>query len=70
MRSELLALLGCPYCNSTNGLQLDATVDDDRAIRKGRLHCQSCKLERPVRDGVTDLLLNLSLRVRAEAKGL
>lgn len=38
--------------------------------RKGRLDCQSCQLERPVRDGVADLMLDPSPQVRAEAEGL
>lgn len=63
-------LLQCPSCGSPSGLQLDATVNDEREIRKGRLHCRFCKLERPIRDGVADLMLDPTPEVRAEAEGL
>jgi ubiquinone/menaquinone biosynthesis C-methylase UbiE len=51
-------------------LQLDAIVNDERETREGRLHCPACMLERPVRDGVADLMLDSSPEVRAEAEGL
>lgn len=59
----------CPSCGSPS-LQLDATTDDERETREGRLHRRSCQLERPVRDGVADLMLDPSPEVRAEAEGL
>ena len=70
MRSELLALLQCPACGSPDGLRLDATTDDAHETREGQLHCRSCGLERPVRDGVADLMLDPSPEVSAEAEGL
>src|ERR1700677_3559424 len=70
MRSELLTQLRCPSCGSLDGLQLAATVNDERETREGRLSCSFCELERPVRDGVADLMLNPSPEVRAEAEGL
>jgi SAM-dependent methyltransferase len=51
-------------------LQLYPTADDARETREGRLHCEICRLERPVRDGVADLMLNPSPEVSAEAEGL
>jgi SAM-dependent methyltransferase len=70
MQSELLALLRCPSCGSPRSLQLDAITNDERETREGRLHCRLCKLERPVRDGVADLMLDPSPEVSAEAEGL
>jgi uncharacterized protein YbaR (Trm112 family) len=70
MRSEFLALLRCPSCGSPRSLQLDATANDERETREGRLHCRFCQLERPVRDGVADLMLDPSPEVSAEAEGL
>jgi SAM-dependent methyltransferase/uncharacterized protein YbaR (Trm112 family) len=70
MRPELLALLRCPSCGSTGGLRLDAVTENEREIRQGRLNCQACRLERPVRDGVADLLLDPSPEVVAERAGL
>lgn len=70
MRPDFLALLRCPSCNSTNSLQLIATLDNERETREGRLQCGLCELSRPVRDGVADLMLNVSPEVSAEAEGL
>lgn len=65
-----MALLRCPSCGSPSSLQLDATAEDQRETREGRLRCRSCRLERPVRDGVADLLLDPTPEVVAEAEGL
>jgi uncharacterized protein YbaR (Trm112 family) len=70
MRSDLLVLLQCPSCGSPESLRLDATADDERETRWGRLHCRFCQLERPIRDGVADLILDPSPEVSAEAEGL
>src|ERR1700729_4368630 len=70
MRPELLLLLRCPSCGSPGSLQLDDTTDDEQETREGLLHCHFCQLERRVRDGVADLMLDPSPEVRAEAKGL
>jgi SAM-dependent methyltransferase/uncharacterized protein YbaR (Trm112 family) len=70
MRSELLALLHCPACGLPDGLLLDAITVDERETREGRLHCRFCELERPVRGGVADLMLDPSPEVSAEAEGL
>jgi SAM-dependent methyltransferase/uncharacterized protein YbaR (Trm112 family) len=70
MRSDLLTLLRCPACQSPSGLRLNAVTNDTRETREGRLHCQLCRLERPVRDGVADLMLDPSPEVSAEAEGL
>lgn len=70
MRPELLPLLRCPACGQSNDLRLDATSDDGREVRAGRLRCCACGLERAVRDGVPDLLLDPPPEVSAEAEGL
>lgn len=70
MRSELLNLLRCPSCGSPSSFQLDAAAADERETREGRLRCRFCPLERPVRDGVADLMVEPSPEVRAEAEGL
>jgi SAM-dependent methyltransferase len=45
-------------------------VNDAQETREGQLRCRHCRLERPVRDGVADLLLDPTPEVRAEAEGL
>jgi SAM-dependent methyltransferase/uncharacterized protein YbaR (Trm112 family) len=70
MRPDLLVLLRCPSCGSAGGFELHATAEDDREIREGLLRCRFCSLERPIRDGVPDLLLAPSPQVTAEAEGL
>ena len=51
-------------------MQLDAVVNDERETREGWLRCRICRLERPVRDGVVDLMLDPPPEVLAEAAGL
>jgi SAM-dependent methyltransferase len=51
-------------------MQLDTVVSDERETRDGWLRCRCCQLERPVHDGVADLMLSSSPEVSAEAKGL
>jgi SAM-dependent methyltransferase len=51
-------------------MHLDALVDDERETRTGWLRCRCCGVERPVRDGVADLMLDPAPEVSAEAKGL
>jgi SAM-dependent methyltransferase/uncharacterized protein YbaR (Trm112 family) len=70
MRSELLTLLRCPSCGASDSLRLAATSHNEHEAREGRLVCASCRLERPIRDGVADLMLSPSTEVRAEAEGL
>jgi SAM-dependent methyltransferase len=70
MRSEFLALLRCPKCGSPSSFWLTPTAENEREIREGRLRCQVCRLERPVCDGIADLMLAPSANLRAEADGL
>lgn len=70
MRPEFLTLLRCPYCRSSGELRLQTIAEDERETREGLLSCRCCRLERPIRDGVVDLLLNPSAEVSAEARGL
>lgn len=70
MLSELLPQLRCPSCRSPSSFLLDTAVKDQREIREGRLYCRSCQLERPVYDGIADLLLTPSPEVKVEAQGL
>jgi ubiquinone/menaquinone biosynthesis C-methylase UbiE/uncharacterized protein YbaR (Trm112 family) len=70
VRAELLRLLRCPSCGSRDALSLDASVSDVREVRKGLLRCHFCHLERPVTEGVPDLLLDPPPEVVAEADGL
>lgn len=70
MRPDLLKQLQCPACGSPDALRLNASVNDEREIREGRLYCHVCKLERPIHDGVADLMLDPSSEVQAEAEGL
>jgi SAM-dependent methyltransferase/uncharacterized protein YbaR (Trm112 family) len=51
-------------------MRLDATASDEREARTGYLRCRVCGLDRPVCDGVPDLLLNPTPQVCAEADGL
>ncbi len=70
MKPGLLSFLRCPLCGSPGSLQLTATVNDERETREGQLHCQECQSERPVRDGVADLMPDPLPEVKAEAEGL
>jgi SAM-dependent methyltransferase/uncharacterized protein YbaR (Trm112 family) len=70
MRPELLKVLRCPVCGSAGDLKLEAHVSDEREIRDGRLRCQACQMERPLRDGVADLMVDPPAEVKAEAEGL
>lgn len=70
MRPELLPRLRCPSCLSSYSLMLDTSVEDVRETREGWLRCDSCELERPIRHGIADLLLNPTPEVRREAEGL
>jgi SAM-dependent methyltransferase/uncharacterized protein YbaR (Trm112 family) len=70
VKSELLSFLQCPSCGSHGSLALDSTVADHRETREGRLDCRICKSERPICDGVADLMLDPSPEVTAEAEGL
>lgn len=70
MRPAFLLLLRCPSCYASRSLRLDSIVDDERETREGWLRCEICRLERPVRDGVADLMLDPSPEVSAEAAGL
>jgi SAM-dependent methyltransferase len=70
MRPEFLLLLRCPSCHTSGSLRLESIADDERETREGRLRCEICRSERPVREGVADLMLDPSPGVSAEAKGL
>src|ERR1700693_4441222 len=70
MRIDLLTLLRCPSCGAPDSLHLAATSHNEHETREGRLICASCPLERPIHDGVADLMLSPSPEVRAEAEGL
>lgn len=63
-------MLRCPACGAPGEWQLDALASDEREIREGRLGCRRCGLERPIRDGVVDLMVSASAEVLAEAEGL
>jgi SAM-dependent methyltransferase/uncharacterized protein YbaR (Trm112 family) len=70
VKSELLQLLRCPSCGSPRSLQLIGEISDERETREGRLHCRSCESERPVSEGIADLMLDPTSEVVAEAEGL
>jgi SAM-dependent methyltransferase len=63
-------ILRCPRCRTDGALQLDAEERDEREIRAGVLRCTSCGLERPVRDGIADLLHDPPDFVARESAGL
>jgi SAM-dependent methyltransferase/uncharacterized protein YbaR (Trm112 family) len=70
MREDLLALLRCPSCGSSESLGLAGEVNDGREVREGWLCCCACESRRPIVQGVADLLLNPSPEVIAETEGL
>ena len=68
MRETLLEILACPVCGSDQ-LRLEVRERDAREIREGRLICQSCRAEIPIRKGVVQALLNPASTVAREAQG-
>jgi SAM-dependent methyltransferase/uncharacterized protein YbaR (Trm112 family) len=70
MKTALLALLRCPSCRSSGSIELIDEENDGQETREGRLHCRSCQSERPVSDGIADLMVAPAAEVVAEAEGL
>jgi SAM-dependent methyltransferase len=70
MRETLLELLRCPRCGTNRSLSLSAHSADEREVRRGTLRCGHCGLERPVVDGIADLLHDPPEHVVREAAGL
>jgi SAM-dependent methyltransferase len=70
MRETLLELMRCPRCRREGVLRLDASEWSTIEVREGELRCSHCGLERPVRDGIPDLLHEPPEFVVREAAGL
>jgi SAM-dependent methyltransferase len=70
VRASFVDVLRCPRCLTDRALALTATARDEREVREGTLTCASCGLERPVRDGIADLLHEAPDFVAREADGL
>ena len=70
MREALLDLVRCPRCGRDRALRLEARVHGDFEVREGELRCSGCGLERPVREGIADLLYRPPEFVVREAAGL
>lgn len=54
MKRTLLPILCCPVCKGDLLLTID--VEDEEEILTGKLHCQSCRVDYPIEDGIPDLL--------------
>ena len=65
MHRDLLALLRCPVCHSTD-LRLRDEHTEDVEVRAGFLHCGSCGAEHNIKDGVVELLPGLSAGAQRE----
>jgi uncharacterized protein len=54
MKRTLLEILCCPVCKGD--LELTVDEEDETEIVKGTLHCNLCKVDYPVEEGIPDLL--------------
>jgi SAM-dependent methyltransferase len=70
MRRSFVDLVRCPTCRTDASLDLDVVEEDPAEIRTGRLICRACSVERPVVDGIVDLMADPPDFVRREALGL
>jgi SAM-dependent methyltransferase len=70
MRESLLDVLRCPRCHGDRTLSVDVGRTDEREVRDGVLRCGRCELERPVHDGIADLLHDPPDHVVRETAGL
>jgi len=70
MRESLLEILRCPRCHAAASFTVQSRVRDDREIRAGSVRCRECGLERPIVDGIVDLLYEPPEFVVREAAGL
>jgi SAM-dependent methyltransferase/uncharacterized protein YbaR (Trm112 family) len=70
VRETLLEVMRCPRCGRDRALRLDASEWSKFEVREGQLRCSNCGLERPVREGIPDLLYQPPEFVVREAAGL
>ena len=68
MRKELLELLRCPACTSTD-LQLSCDVETSVEVVQGAVVCKSCEREWPVDGGIVDMLVDPPDVTKAETNG-
>jgi uncharacterized protein YbaR (Trm112 family) len=54
MNVKLLKIICCPTCKGT--LIFDSIKQDGDEVIEGKLNCQSCKVEYPIKNGIPNLL--------------
>lgn len=54
MRIDLMDILCCPVCKGELELKIDKKDGDD--VLEGKLICNKCNVEYPIREGIPDLL--------------
>ena len=54
MKRSLMDILCCPVCKGDLVLHIDA--EDEKEILEGYLHCATCNVDYPIREGIPDLL--------------
>ncbi len=68
MREDLLQILACPVCLSTN-LTLRVDEHNVHEVREGQLICTKCAAQLPIRKGIVHTLLASADTVLREAEG-
>ncbi|MBN2072979.1 MAG: methyltransferase domain-containing protein [Actinobacteria bacterium] len=68
MRKDLLEVLHCPSCFGKN-LSVISTGENGTEIRDGTIECNSCKKSYPIKDGISNLLINITPEIASEQKG-
>jgi SAM-dependent methyltransferase/uncharacterized protein YbaR (Trm112 family) len=68
MRKELLEILRCPSCKSTD-LRLETATEDDIEITEGAIVCSQCSHVWSVSGGIVDMMDGLPEVTRREVEG-
>jgi len=54
MRRALMDILCCPVCKGD--LTLTVECEDEKEILEGNLHCNACRTDYPICEGIPNLL--------------
>ncbi len=54
MKRETVAILACPVCKGELDLAVTAEVAGE--VTSGQLHCATCRVDYPIKDGIPNLI--------------